>query len=261
MRRYGWGLVVALLSVGPVADAQEPRVPVPPAPKPATPASPALKLGSVDVSVLWRSRVELWDWFEAAPPADGGYVFMNSMVRVGFGQTKKSTSWRLELMQPTYLGAPDDAVAPAPQGALGLGASYFGANERRTSFGHLFLKQAFLQFTPSPSTTVKAGRFEFIDGTETRIQDPTVAALVQSRVAHRLLSNEAFPAAQRSVDGATVSWNSGPNNVTAFGARVVAGGVHLNGWKELDIEVYYGAYNRTVKAAHGAGAFRAFGVG
>jgi hypothetical protein len=209
---------------------------------------------------VWRNRVELWDWFEA-PLASDAYGFMNSLVRVGFGQTKRSMSWRLELLQPSYLGAPSDAVGPPPQGALGLGAAYFGANERRTSFGHLFLKQAFAQFSLSPSTTVKAGRFEFFDGTEARIPDAVVTGLVQSRVAHRLLSNEAFPAAQRSVDGATFAWNAGGNNVTAFGGRPNAGGVHLDGWKELDIEVYYGAYNRTVKAARGAGAFRLFVVG
>jgi hypothetical protein len=251
-----------VVSLGAVsrADAQEPRTPVPPAPKQAPPPAQTLKLGSVDVSILWRNRVELWDWFEA-PPASNAYGFMNSLVRVGFGQTKKSMSWRLELLQPSYLGAPSDAIGPPPQGALGLGAAYFGANERRASFGHLFLKQAFAQFSLSPNTTVKAGRFEFFDGTEARIPDAVVNGLVQSRVAHRLLSNEAFPAAQRSVDGATFAWNAGANNVNAFAGRPTAGGVHLDGWKELDIEVYYGAYNRTVKAARGAGAFRVFVVG
>ena len=58
-----------------------------------------------------------------------------------------------------------------------------------------------------------------------------------------------------------VPWSTGANTISGFGARPTAGGVHLDGWKELDIEVYYGAYNRAVKTNNGAGSFRAFTVG
>jgi len=167
----------------------------------------------------------------------------------------------VEMAQPTYFSVPNDAVAPAPQGALGLGASYYSANTLHSNEATLFLKQAYLQFKQLGASTLKVGRFEFFDGTEAKIPDPTVNALVQSRVGHRLLSNEAFPVTQRSVDGALYSLVSGANTVSGFAARPTAGGVHLDGWKELDIEVYYGAYNRSVTAENGAGSFRAFTVG
>jgi hypothetical protein len=252
--------VLVLVVCSAIASARAQEKPPPPAPRREPPPAQTLKLGSIAVSVFWRNRVEGWSWF-GTPAADGDYGYMNSLVRVGFGQTTPSLDWRLEVAQPTYLGVPDDAVAPAPQGALGLGPAYFGANNRRTNYATAFLKQAFVQFKQLGRSTLKVGRFEFFDGTEAAMPDPTVAGLVQSRVAHRLISNEAFPAAQRSFDGGLFTWNAGPHNVAGFAARATAGGVHLNGWKELDIEIYYGAYNRAVTAARGAGSFRAFTVG
>jgi hypothetical protein len=244
------------------AFAQTPAAPAAPDPPKAAPAPAPEKLtvGSVDVSVFWRARVELWDWFES-PVGDGGYGYFNSTARVGFGQTKKAWDWRLELSAPVYLGAPDDASGPPPLGAYGFGPGYYGSNGRNTSYGQFFLKQAFVQFKGLGKSTLKVGRFEFFDGTEAKIPDPALNALVQSRIAHRLISNSGFPAAQRSYDGAILTWSSGPNTVAGFGARTTAGGVHLNGWTELDIEVYYGAYNRLVKTANGTGIFRVFGVG
>ena len=258
MRRLMCVLALSALGAPAVVFAQAQRPPGPPRTEGAAPQG--LTLGSLDVSVAWRNRVELWTWFDS-PVGNNDYAFDDSLLRVGVGQTRKPFDWRVEVAQPTYLSVPDDAVAPPPQGALGLGGSYYGANELHSNQGTLFLKQAFLQFKQLGKSTLKVGRFEFFDGTEAKIPDATVAGLVQSRVAHRLLSNEAFPAAQRSVDGALFSWSTGANTVSGFGARPTAGGVHLDGWKELDIEVYYGAYNRAVKTSNGAGSFRAFTVG
>ncbi len=247
-----------LLIASHAAGAQEQRLPAPQ--QKEVPPAQGLKLGALDASVVWRDRVELWSWFE--PPAgNNDYGFMHSLVRFGIGQAKPALDWRLEMSQPLYLGVPDDAMAPAPQGQLGLGAAYYGANASNRNDGSLFVKQAFVQFKRIPRSTLKVGRFEFFDGTEARVPDPTVSGLVQSRVAHRLLSNEAFPVAQRSVDGALFSWTRGADTLSGFAARPTEGGVHLDGWKELDIEVYYGAYNRAVALKSGAGSFRAFAAG
>lgn len=259
MHRVVCLLVASSFGVLDGALAQQPR---PTAPAPQSEAAPpdTLKLGPLDASVMWRNRVEVWSWFDT-PGADNDYGFVSSLVRVGIGQTRESLDWRLEVSQPTFLNVPDAAAAPAPQGGLGPGAAYYGANGRHSNRGQLFLKQAFVQFKQLGRSTLKIGRFEFFDGTEAKIPDATVASLVRSRVAHRLISNFAFPAAQRSVDGALLSWHDGTNTVTGFAARPTAGGVYLDGWGELDIEVYYGAFNRAVRSSHGAGSFRAFTVG
>jgi hypothetical protein len=50
--------------------------------------------------------------------------------------------WQFEVEQPTLFGLPDRASAPSPQGALGLGASYFASSG---SFGiNAFPKQVFI---------------------------------------------------------------------------------------------------------------------
>lgn len=70
-----------------------------------------------------------------------------------------------------------------------------------------------------------------------------MAALVNGRIAHRLISNFGFTVAQRSFDGALWRWSAGPNTVSGFVARPTAGVFQVGGMKELDIEVYYGSYN------------------
>lgn len=242
-----------------VAAAQG-AAPASPQEKPSVAPSPPPAMGPLQRSLVWRTRFEMWNWFDA-PGANDSYGFVNSLVRLGVGQKRDNLDWRIELAQPAILGAPDDASAPPPQGALGLGAAYYGANNLRSNHATAFLKQGFVQVRPRDGAALKAGRFEFFDALEVPIADPTLSGLVQSRVGHRLISNEAFPAAQRSFDGALFTWHTGPNHATAFAARSTAGGVHLNGWKELPIEVYYGAYNRAVKGERGVGSFRTFVVG
>ena len=76
-----------------------------------------------------------------------------------------------------------------------------------------------------------------------------------------MISNFAFSAVQRTYDGAQFSWNAGSNNVTAFAARPTEGVFQVDGMGELDIEVYYGAFNKSIKTRSGEGSLRVFGVG
>ena len=88
--------------------------------------------------------------------------------------------------------------------------------------------------------------------------DPTVATLVQTRITSRLISNFAFSAVQRTYDGAQFSWNAGSNSVTAFAARPTEGVFQVDGMGELDVEVYYGAFNKSIKARSGDKSGRRF---
>jgi hypothetical protein len=152
-------------------------------------------------------------------------------------------------------------VDPAPQGQLGLGGTYYAANGNHSNNAYAFVKQAFVQFNAKGEVSPKVGRFEFFDGTEVKPKDPALATLVLSRLAHRLISNFGFSAVQRTFDGAQLSWNSGENNLTFFAARPTRGVFQVDGNGELDIDVYYGAYNRSFTTAHSAGQLRIFSVG
>jgi hypothetical protein len=224
------------------------------------PAATKHKLGPFDISVNWRTRVEGWDWFEGNT-GNSDYALGHSLLRVGIGQTSENFNWFVEGAGVTVFGLPDDAAVAAPQGQLGLGGTYYVANGNHENNFNGFVKQAFVDFKHLGPANLKLGRFEYFDGLEVKPQDPMLAAVVQTRIAHRLLSNFGFTAAQRSFDGGQLSFNSGQNNVTFFAARPTEGIFQVNGIGELDIDAYYGAYTRSVKAKHGAGELRVFALG
>jgi hypothetical protein len=80
-----------------------------------SPPDQGKKNAPLKVTVQVRLRLESWDWFNSSL-ADGNYEFLASQVRVGIGQERKKWDWQIELEQPTLLGLPDNAFAPAPQG-------------------------------------------------------------------------------------------------------------------------------------------------
>lgn len=143
---------------------------------------------------------------------------------------------------------PDDAVAPAPQGQLGLGASYYAANLSRAPL-NLFLKQGFIRvkaFLGDKPSSLRLGRFTFIDGTETIPKEPTLAALKRDRIAHRLVGNFAFSHAGRSVEGVQYVRGTARTHISLAAARATAGVFQVNGWGELDTDIHYGAPTRSV---------------
>jgi len=218
------------------------------------------KIGPLEVTINWRTRVEGWNWFEGNS-GNSHYPFWDSTLRVGIGQTREKFDWFIEGEQPSILGLPDDAVVAAPQGQLGLGGTYYAANHNHTNVANGFLKQAFLNFKQLGPASLKIGRFEYFDGLEVKPQDPLLATIIQTRISSRLISNFAFTVVQRTFDGVQFGVNSGANNVTFFGGRPTAGVFQVKGMDELDVDTYYGAYTRQVKTAHSAGELRVFGLG
>src|SRR5205807_1514725 len=97
-------------------------------------------LGPFDLSVNWRSRVERWNWFEGNI-GDSDYAFGHSQLRVALGQKRDRFDWLVEGEQVAILGLPNNAVAPAPLGQLGLGATYYAANGNRENNADAFVKQ------------------------------------------------------------------------------------------------------------------------
>lgn len=232
-------------------------------PQPAAGAPGTLKLGEVDFSGTWRIRGEFWDWFDA-PPADSNYAFGGSLLRLSFGQKRKHFDWQLELAQPSLFGLPSDASAPAPRGALGLGANYFASNGPWAM--SVFPKQAFVSFKglAGESSFLRLGRFEFVEGMETVPKDPTLAWLKRERIAHRLVGNFGFSHVGRSFDGLQFSARAGAANVTLMGARATRGVFHVDGIGELDTDIFYGAYTRATpapKSGKAAGEWRVFALG
>jgi hypothetical protein len=241
-------LVVASLASASRADAQG--------------AAKPLTIGEVTIAGSFRSRVEAWNWFGDA--AAGEYTYPGSLFRVGLSGSTKTAAWQAEVAVPFMLGLPHDAMTPGTTGALGLGANYFAANDNHTDVARLFVKQAAVRITSVrgvPGQSIKIGRFEFIDGTETTPADATLAALKRERIAHRLIGNFGFTHIGRSVDGAQYGLDRGAWNVTAVAFRPTRGVFDVDGWDDLDVNVVYGAVTRrTASQAHPA-EWRAFAIG
>jgi hypothetical protein len=227
--------------------------------QPAT--SQPLKLGDITVSGSLRTRVESWDWFQGS--ANNDYTFPGSIARLSLSQSSKVLDWQIEFAAPFLLGLPDDAIAPAAQGQLGFGASYFAANHRNTNAGMVFAKQGFVRFKRlgGVEQSLKLGRMELIDGTEVTPKDGTLAALKRDRIAHRLIGNFGFSDVGRSFDGVQYNLNRSKLNLTLFGGRPSRGVFQVDGWGELNINVFYGALTGQVGGKDSAGEWRIFGLG
>jgi hypothetical protein len=228
--------------------------------QPAT--SQPLKLGHITVSGSVRTRVESWNWFQGS--ANNDYTFPGSIARLSLSQSGKVFDWQVEFAAPILLRLPDDAIAPGAQGQLGFGANYFAANHRETNVGMVFAKQGFVRFKKLGGVegqSLKLGRMELIDGTEITPKDGTLAALKRDRIAHRLIGNFGFSDVGRSFDGVQYTLNRSKLNLTLFGGRPTRGVFQVDGWGELNINVYYGALTGQVSGKQRAGEWRIFGLG
>ncbi|HYM12922.1 MAG TPA: alginate export family protein [Bryobacterales bacterium] len=234
-------------------------------PPPARGQSDSSTTGAPHASPLqfsgsWRLRVEGWSWFEGNA-GNSDYAFPHSLLRLAIRQEGKWFEWQVELAQAAILGLPADALAPAPQGQLGLGGTYLAANGARQNNASAFVKQAYLRFKALEHASVRLGRFEYFDGAEIAPKDATLAALVQTRIAQRLIGNFGWAAVGRSYDGLQLAYNSGKANFTFVGARPTRGVFQTDAMGDLDVDLYYGALTIPVQAGRNSGRLRLFGLG
>ena len=223
----------------------------------ATPQTPKqLKIGNVNFSGSLRLRAENYGWWET-PGFEDDYTFGAAVLRLSLSQQTEKFDWLVEGEFPVLINLPERAIAPAPQGQLGLGGSYFAASGHQD--GSAVLKQAFVRvknsFGHGPSS-LRIGRFEFVDGTETTPADPTLAALKRDSIAHRLLGHFGFTHVGRSFDGVQYVHNTKESNFTFVGGRPTEGVFQLRGLKELDVDFWYGAYTKPVAVRKVVSEFR-----
>jgi len=230
--------------------------------QPARDQASGLRLGSVNLSGSVRTRVESSDWFGDDP--SGQYSYPAWLVRATVGHARPSWEWRVEWAAPILLGLPIDAVAPAPRGALGLGANYYAANDRRRHVASLFPKQALVQFNRlggRSGHSLTLGRYEFVDGSELVPKNETLRALKRDRIAHRLTGHFGFTHIGRSLDGLRYSAGTSGVNATVLAARPTRGVFDVNGWGQTDVSLVYGALTGSRGAAGQPGEWRLFYLG
>ena len=195
-----------------------------------------------------RVRQEGWDWFKPATGSfQNAYTFTGVQLRYGVTQTTKTGESKLELQSTQLLGLPTRAAAPAPLGALGLGATYKAANGAQT--GSLFIKQLYTQKKFTDGTLAKLGRFEFAEGNESIPENPSLAWVKKQRIAERLVAGFGWTHVGRAFDGLQYSKTSKSGaNLTGLLAYPTAGVFDLDGAKTLtNVRVAYAAATRSSK--------------
>src|ERR1039458_2420896 len=142
-----------------------------------------IKLGDVNFTATLRSRLYSWDWFQAGV-YQNEYAYSGNLPRLNFAETRGALDLDVEIAVPFMLGLPRNAVAPAPQGALGLGANDYSANANHRFTALAFPKQLYGRYHLDPGNhqTIQAGRFEFNDGTELTPKNATLAALKRDHI-------------------------------------------------------------------------------
>jgi TorA maturation chaperone TorD len=245
------------LSFAPVWAQSPPREPGEKASTAPAPTS-TLKLGNVTLSGSLRGRMENWGWFET-PAGESSYTFGAFNLRLALEQKKERFEWKVEGLFPWLISLPTNAVLPAPQGQLGLGASYFAANGRQDASA--ILRQGYVRFKwplRGGGSSLRAGRFETADGAEVTPPDATLATLKRDRIAHRLFGNFGFSHVGRGFDGVEYGWNTKRSNVTLLAARPIEGVFQLRSLHELNVDFYYGVFTRQFAGKASKGEARAF---
>jgi hypothetical protein len=250
----------ALVTLSPTVSASAPTESGGAPPKPAPAKDRPRKLGPFDVTVTWRFRTEAWDFFQP-PSGQNAYAFEHSLLKIGIGQKGEAFEWMIEGAADAVFDLPPSAVQPGRLGQLGLGGTYYAANGNVRNTASGFLKQAYIGFKFPLKANARLGRFTFLDGAEAHPKDKTLATLINTRIAQRLIGDFSFSAVQRSFDGMQLGFDAGNSNFTFFGARPTEGVYQIRGMDELDINLFYGAFNVPISTKNNAGELRIFAIG
>lgn len=223
------------------------------------PAAPSTSRSPVSLSVYDRTRTDANDWF-ADPPYTSTYPYVEQLMRVSVAQRIKHFDWQLEIAQADVFDVPTTSVSPVlAQGQLGLGGTYYAANTN-TLPAAVSLRGAYLRYHGSgPDTSLRLGRFEFFDGTETTPANKTLLWLQTNRIQHRLVGNFGFSNGQRSFDGVDGHYGKGSWDITAMAGRPTQGVFNMNANPELNVDIQYLAFTRHDLSDHLV--WRVFGLG
>jgi hypothetical protein len=224
-----------------------------PAPAPAPSSAPT-------VTAVIRERTNVTEWFSATPHSET-YAHQDSLLRLSLTQRIRQWDYQLELGQSTELALPTDAVSPvSAQGQLGLGGTYYAANNNNSNPVAASFRQGFLRYRfKAGQDSLRIGRFEFFDGQEIAPSNTSLAWLQTNRIAQRLVGNFGFSNAQRSFDGLDGKVGGKSWNLTAMAGRAIQGVFNMNANPELNVDIQYLAYTHLLAKQHIV--VRGFGLG
>jgi hypothetical protein len=238
-RAYLGGILLCVVAICRAEEASQ----APASPTAAAVSTPQpIKLGPITLQGSFRSRFEEWNWFQG-DTGENSYGYSGSLLRLSLAQSFESVDWQLEFAVPILLGLPDNSVAAGTQGQLGLGATYYVANDKSRNAALPFAKQGFVRFHRNHNS-LRLGRFEFLDGSEATPQNATLAALKRDRINQRLIGNFGWAHVGRSLDGLQYLYSAPSGTFTFVGARPTRGVFQTDGWGETNTALGYAAYSK-----------------
>lgn len=223
-------------------------------------ASAASSESPLTVTVLDRVRTDASQWYDA-PPYTTTYPYVEQLLRFSVAQRIHRFDWLLEGSQNSVFDVPTTSVSPVTaQGQLGLGGTYYAANNSNTLPVAASFRQGFLRYHGAASyETLRVGRFEFFDGQEMQPTNATIGWLQTNRIAQRLIGNFGYSNGQRSFDGLDAHYGRKTWDLTVTAGRATQGVFNMNANPELNVDLQYLAFTRS--ELHGHALWRAFAMG
>jgi hypothetical protein len=211
-----------------------------------------------------RTREYVWSFFQAGPIGgktyENSYNYQANVLRLGLGYQTEAMKIFAEVEDPALIDLPSNAIAPPPQGTLGLGGNYYQP-QQESSAATLFLKQGFVEFGEQilRGLNIKGGRFEFNEGQDLIPSDPQLRWILNNQVSQRLIGNYQFSDVMRSFDGALARYGGAQWNFTAMYGVPTRGVFDLNGMDEIrKTDVVYTALNGQMTHHYGNALGRIF---
>ena len=173
------------------------------------------------------------------------YTFSGTIAQFAVGQSSPGFEWKIDLEVTGPAGLPRNAVQPAPQGQLGLGANYYAGNDAKRSAAFIF-REMLTSGSRQEKSSILIGRFQFADGGEATPVDPTLVALKRDRISQRLIGIFGYTDVQRSFDGVNAVYSHGPWTIDAAGAIPTRGVFQVDGWGWVKTPFAYASLTRQV---------------
>ena len=134
---------VAVATNVPSQNGQNTKEPQSKPPQTPEPKPQSLNIGGLTISGSLRGRAENWSWFDS-PLGQSDYTFGALLFRLSVSQKRESFDWLIEGLSPWLINLPTQAILSAPQGQLGLGATYYAANHNQD--GSAIFRQGYVRF-------------------------------------------------------------------------------------------------------------------
>lgn len=186
-------------------------------------------------------RYSLWNWFDpAGGTTDNSYDYFFSRSRLGL--TFENTLLRayMQVQDVHMFAIPENSVAAAPQGPLGIGAIYYLHNGDDSPHS-LIVRQAYIDFPDlfSSSLSARIGRFDYVDGTEVMYNNPKVNQIKKIRLAERLIGPFGWSSFCRSFDGLQLVYDDEDFNIHSTMTHPTQGGFENSAHETIsDIDLF-----------------------